>query len=108
MKKLFILLSLSLSLSACQDNPAEPKPLFTESTPTVTQSSGVSIVHNATIYTSDKSKPKVQAFAHRNGKFIAVGLLEELQSSYPEAQSSDMNGATIVPGIIDAHGHLQK
>jgi len=51
MKKLFILLSLSLSLSACQDNPAEPKPLFTESTPTVTQSSGVSIVHNATIYT---------------------------------------------------------
>jgi len=106
MKKLLTLLSLSLSLSACQENPVEPKPLSTESTPTVTQSSGVSIVHNATIYTSDKSKPKVQAFAHRNGKFIAVGLLEELQSSYPEAQSSDMNGATIVPGIIDAHGHL--
>lgn len=110
MKKLITILSLALILSACQEQPAAPSAntgTVTSDAPLVSkQFSDVSIVHNATIYTSDKSSPTTQAFAHQNGKFIAVGTLQELQSSYPGAQNADMKGATIVPGIIDAHGHL--
>ena len=110
MKKLLTLLALSLTLCACQEQPttsAKTTPTDTDlATTEPKQLSNVSIVHNATIYTADKSTPKAQAFAYANGKFIAVGQLKEMQTAYPEASSIDMGGATIIPGLIDAHGHL--
>ena len=110
MKKLLTLLSLSLILSACQEQPAAPSTTSdtqnAKVSPTATPLSDVSIVHNATIYTSDKAAPTVQAFAHQGGKFIATGSFDELKQAYPGAQNEDLNGATVVPGIIDAHGHL--
>ncbi|MBL4671501.1 MAG: amidohydrolase [Arenicella sp.] len=93
---------LSLAFSACQEQPAtqSPTPAATE------QFSDVSIVHNATIYTSDITSPKVDAFAYKGNKFIDTGSIKVLQQKYPGAQSLDMMGATVIPGIIDAHGHL--
>ena len=110
MKKLLTILSLSLVLSACQEQPAasstNSEATSAEATSVAKQFSDVSIVHNATIYTSDKASPTVQAFAHQSGKFIATGSIEQLQSTYPGAQNVDMGGNTVIPGIIDAHGHL--
>jgi len=108
MKKLLLTLTLLLSLSACQEQ-ASTQAENTQTTPKPTvakEFNDVSIVHNATIYTSDKGNPKIEAFAHQAGKFIAIGTAEELQSNYPGAQSVDMGGNTVIPGIIDAHGHL--
>jgi predicted amidohydrolase YtcJ len=105
MKKLLTILTLSLAFSACQEQPAT----HSSNTPTAAateQFSDVSIVHNATIYTSDISSPKVEAFAYQGNKFIDTGSTEGLQKKYPGAQNLDMTGATVIPGIIDAHGHL--
>jgi predicted amidohydrolase YtcJ len=105
MKKLLTILSLSLVFTGCQERPAEQS----NNTPTVAaamQFSDVSIVHNATIYTAEKDTPQIEAFAYQGNKFIATGSAKVLQETYPGAQKIDANGATIVPGIIDAHGHL--
>jgi predicted amidohydrolase YtcJ len=40
------------------------------------------------------------------GRILAVGSAEELQTRYPEATRMGLGGQTVVPGLIDAHGHL--
>ncbi len=107
MKRLLIL-TVSLLISACQDQASTSTQVQpTEAPPTANkQFSDVSIVHNATIYTADTESLKITAFAHRSGKFIAVGNVEELRQQFPGAQNIDMDGNTIIPGIIDAHAHL--
>jgi len=109
MKKLITILTLSLAFSACQEQPvtqSSNSPTPAASHAETRQFSDVSIVHNATIYTSDISSPKVEAFAYQGNKFIDTGSTEGLQQKYPGAQNLDMMGATVIPGIIDAHGHL--
>lgn len=95
-------MSLSLVFSACQERPAEQS----NKAATATTATDVSIVHNAAIYTAEKDLPKIEAFAYQGNKFVAVGSVNELQEKYPGAQNIDLDGATVVPGIIDAHGHL--
>ncbi len=65
------------------------------------------IVHNASIYTQDAKKSLPQAFAYsREGIIIAVGDLLKLQEQFPNASLLDLKKNTVLPGFIDAHGHL--
>ncbi len=64
------------------------------------------IVINANIYTVNDSFAKADAFAVKNGKFIAVGTADEIQKKYVATETLDVNGKTIVPGLIDAHCHF--
>jgi len=64
------------------------------------------IVINATIYTVNDSFAKADAFAVKNGKFIAVGTADEIQKKYVAIKTLDAQGKTIVPGLIDAHCHF--
>jgi predicted amidohydrolase YtcJ/DNA-binding transcriptional ArsR family regulator len=65
------------------------------------------IVTGAHIYTVDDSRPAAQAFAVRNGVFTFVGSAGEAMALRgPNTRVVDMHGATIVPGLADAHGHL--
>ena len=66
----------------------------------------ITIVSNATIHTVDSSAPLIEAFAHQAGTIIAAGSLETLNTAYPNAKQLDLAGATVIPGFIDAHGHL--
>ena len=66
----------------------------------------ITLVENANIYTVNSAHPSAQAFAYENGKILAVGNQTELRSQYPDAVSLDLNGKTVVPGLIDAHVHL--
>ncbi len=61
---------------------------------------------NAQIYTVSAQSPTVEAFATQNGKFLATGTLKQLKSAYPLASEINLNGSTVIPGFIDAHGHL--
>ena len=45
------------------------------------------------------------AFAVRNGKFIAMGDAE-LAQQFPDFTRVDLQGKTVFPGLIDAHGHV--
>jgi len=79
---------------------------FSESEEVVAPSGPITIVSNAIIHTVDESTPMVEAFAHQSGTIIATGNLETLNTKHPNAEQLDLAGATVVPGFIDAHGHL--
>lgn len=65
-----------------------------------------SIIINATIYTVNETFEKAEAFAIKDGKFIAVGTSETIQNSYSSENIIDVKGQTILPGLIDAHCHF--
>jgi predicted amidohydrolase YtcJ len=62
---------------------------------------------NADIVTVDAKRPGAQALAVRDGRILAVGSRDEVEAiAGDQAVVRDMGGRTIVPGLIDAHGHL--
>jgi hypothetical protein len=64
------------------------------------------LVINANVYTVDDVYPKAEAFAIKEGKFVAVGSNDEILKGYTSASTLDVEGKTIVPGLIDAHCHF--
>ncbi len=65
------------------------------------------IVTNARIYTVDQNRPVVDAMAIRDGKIVATGparLVTAMKG--PSTQVLDLEGKTVIPGMIDAHVHL--
>ncbi len=64
------------------------------------------VVTNANIYTVDDTLPKAEAFAVKDGKFLAVGTNDEILKNYTATRTIDANGKTIIPGLIDAHCHF--
>jgi predicted amidohydrolase YtcJ len=46
------------------------------------------------------------ALAFDNGKVLGTGDARDLRARFPSAQIIDGHGATMLPGIIDAHGHI--
>ena len=64
------------------------------------------IVTNAKVYTVDTAMPRAEAFAIRDGKFVAVGKSDEITGLAGKGtQRFDAKGMTIVPGFIDCHNH---
>lgn len=96
---------LLLLLTACtkQNSPSYIADTQAKSSTVV---DNITVVKNATIYTADITQANVEAFAFSDGQIIATGSLNSLNQSYPGAQQLDLDGATVVPGLIDAHGHL--
>ena len=47
------------------------------------------------------------AVAIRDGRFVAVGDDEIRDLAGPSTRVEDLGGAAVVPGLIDAHNHLQ-
>ena len=64
------------------------------------------VVTNANVYTVDDGASKAQAFAVKDGKFVAVGSTEEILNTYTSTKTVDAAGKTILPGLIDAHCHF--
>lgn len=63
-------------------------------------------VINGNIITVDVNNPQSQAFAVKDGKFIAVGSNEEIKIYIGKnTEVIDAQGNTITPGFIDAHMH---
>ncbi|MFO7549770.1 MAG: amidohydrolase family protein, partial [Haliea sp.] len=62
---------------------------------------------NARIHTLDPDAPAAEAMAwNERGRIVFLGASDELNASHPELPSVDMRGKTILPGLIDAHGHV--
>ena len=64
------------------------------------------LLHNARIHSLDPLKPDASAIAIENGRIILVGG-EELLAKFENMEVEDMGGRIILPGMIDAHIHLQ-
>ena len=63
------------------------------------------IAYNGNIYTVNNDFNVASAFAVKDGKFIDVGN-DEIFSKYNSKQKIDLNGSTVLPGLIDAHCHF--
>ena len=63
------------------------------------------IAYNGNIYTVNNDFNVASAFAVKDGKFIDVGN-DEIFSKYNTNEKIDLNGSTVLPGLIDAHCHF--
>jgi predicted amidohydrolase YtcJ len=67
------------------------------------------VLYNGKILTVDKDFHIVQAVAIRDGKFVAVGTNGEVRAlAGPRTASIDLQGRTVLPGLIDTHAHLES
>jgi predicted amidohydrolase YtcJ len=65
------------------------------------------IVVNGRVYTVDDSRPMVSAFAVKNGRILFAGSEREVRAlAGAKTRVLDVGGATVIPGMVDAHAHL--
>lgn len=63
-------------------------------------------VTNARIYTVNPRQPRASAIAVRAGKIVAVGD-DVSRFIGPATNVIDAHGQTVIPGLIDSHGHVR-
>ena len=64
------------------------------------------IVHNGKILTVDAQFRSVEAMAIRDGRIVAVGRNADiLKLAGPGTERTDLDGKTVLPGLIDSHVH---
>ncbi len=66
------------------------------------------ILKNAKIYTVNSSFSTAEAVAIKDGKIIAVGSNEEIQTNFQSKKEEDFTGKFIFPGFYDAHCHFYR
>ena len=91
MRKIFLLITLLFITLSCSEKEKEAADL---------------LIFNAKIYTVDTEFSNAEAFAVRDGKFVAVGTSVEIQEKYNAPKIIDANGKAVFPGFIDAHCHF--
>ena len=64
------------------------------------------IVHNAIIYTVDNDFTMAEAFAVKNGKFVAVGSEADIINHFNATEVIDAQGKAVYPGFMDGHCHF--
>jgi len=64
------------------------------------------IVHNAKVYTINESFEIEQAFAIKDGKFVAIGSNQDILRKYQSENIIDAGEKPVYPGFIDAHCHF--
>ena len=62
---------------------------------------------NGNIHTMDPSRPRAEALAVAGGRIVAVGSNADMHRlRRPETRVHDLDGKTVLPGLIDAHCHV--
>ena len=64
------------------------------------------LVYHARIYTVDDQFSQAEAFAVKDGRFVAVGSTEMIRARYAADREWDLQNAPVYPGFNDAHCHL--
>jgi predicted amidohydrolase YtcJ len=67
----------------------------------------VHVFYNARIHTVDEARPTAAAMAFNSaGEILDVGDDSDIRARFPGATLRDLQGMTVIPGLIDAHAHL--
>ena len=65
------------------------------------------LIHNARIYTMDTGFSTADAMLFDNsGRIHNVGGEQDMLDAFPNARHIDLDGKTVIPGLIDSHAHL--
>lgn len=93
--------AMALLLAACQSAVAQPQFGLAVSAPTL-------ILFNGKIVTLDDHSSVAQALAIRDGKILAIGETSAIRAMVgPQTRTVDLDGKTVVPGLIDTHAHFK-
>lgn len=88
-------LSFSLSIHGASAASLDPSP--------------DTVLLNGKILTVDTDFTVVQALAVKDGRFVGVGDNDEIRALAGEAtEIVDLEGRTVVPGLIDGHAHMDR
>jgi predicted amidohydrolase YtcJ len=64
------------------------------------------VLLNGKVYTVDDAQPRAEAFAVKDGRFIAVGGNDDVRNLITAGtEVIDAGGMTVTPGFIDTHCH---
>lgn len=67
------------------------------------------IFDNGRVLTLDPRRPRARALAVAGGRVVAVGTRSDMKSWRDRrTQAVDLRGATVVPGLVDTHAHLDR
>jgi len=67
------------------------------------------VYRNGFVYTVDALRTRAQAFAIRDGKFLAVGSNDDIKAlTGKETKVVDLKGKMVMPGMIDNHIHAVR
>jgi hypothetical protein len=65
------------------------------------------VVRDARIYTVDDARPVAEAMAIRDGRIVFVGSDRGADAlAGPRTRVLDLDGRTVIPGMVDAHAHI--
>ncbi len=64
------------------------------------------IVHNGLVYSVDSTFAIHEAFAVKDGKFVAIGSSDEILKNYEADSVIDAGGRPVYPGLYDPHSHF--
>ena len=95
MKKIFLPLLLCATLISCKSEKSNEEKEQVDL-----------IVVNANAYTVDDEFSVVEAFAVKDGKFVATGTAAQINEAYFADSTVNAEGNTVLPGFIDAHAHF--
>jgi predicted amidohydrolase YtcJ len=97
-----------LLLAACRQESATA-PEVNAVSPDVLIPGPVTVIHNAVIYTASGAQAIAGAMAYNHeGEILGLGSTADLRATYPQAELRDLRGRTVIPGLIDSHGHLSN
>ncbi len=63
---------------------------------------------NGRIYTMDTANTVAEALVVQGDRIIAVGSTADIQKKFKAKNIVDLQGKTVFPGLIDAHGHMMS
>jgi predicted amidohydrolase YtcJ len=68
------------------------------------------LILNARIYTLDSHLPQVSALAIDHGRILQIGQAADIRGQFAMSGNTveDMDGAVILPGLVDSHLHLEQ
>ncbi len=67
---------------------------------------GPRVFSNGSIFTARRHEPWAEAIVVRGSTIVGVGALADMLERWPRAARIDLDGGTLLPGLIDAHNHF--
>jgi len=101
---IFCLVIILFLPAACSDTETNKDPATIAE-----QTHSVTLVTNARIYTFDADNtflPSGSLAFDQHGEILALGETGPMASAFPDATQLNLEGKTVIPGLIDSHGHL--